>query len=360
MFEWLTRQLDKIASPTLDWVQVEVTTHCNASCVYCPHTIMKNRWPNRHMSMELFSRLIPFLKYTDLVYLQGWGEPLLNTDFFDMARICKDQGKQVGFTTNGTLLTEETIERLIDLPLDIIGISLAGTTAKTHNRFRKGTDLNKVISSLLLLERMKAKKKLQKPEVHLAYLMLKSNFAELDGIPSLAKSVGAKQVIASNLTFIVDPKLFKEAIFNDTAHGDYYSMALERTRDRTALEDIIFEYHGPQLDHASLSCRENVRHACVVSVEGDVVPCVLTNPVLCGNQAWGDGESAYYTFKDQRLPIRQMSFGNIRHENLTRIWNKETYVQFRQLFIPYSSSKPNDRLPELPPCCLQCYKRLGA
>ena len=359
MFEWLIRQLDIIGSPTLDWVQVEVTTHCNASCLYCPHTIMKNHCPNRHMSMELFGELIPFLKYTDLVYLQGWGEPLLNRNFFDMARACKDRGKQVGFTTNATLLTEETIERLIDLPLDIMGVSLAGTTAKTHNRFRKGADLNKVISSLLLLDRMKAEKNSDRPEVHLAYLMLKSNFRELDGILSLAKSVGATQVIASNLTFIVDPELFGEAIFNDTDHGDDYRTALERTKDQAQHEDIIFEYHGPSLDQTSRSCRENVRHACVVNVEGEVVPCVLTNPVLCGNQAWGYGEPTYYAFKEHLLPIRGMSFGNIGHENLTRIWNREDYVHFRQLFVPHTSSK-GDTMHELPPCCLQCYKRLGA
>jgi len=36
MFEWVKRQLEKIASPTLDWVQVEVTTYCNGACIYFP------------------------------------------------------------------------------------------------------------------------------------------------------------------------------------------------------------------------------------------------------------------------------------------------------------------------------------
>jgi MoaA/NifB/PqqE/SkfB family radical SAM enzyme len=36
MFKWVKTQWDKINSPTLDGVQVEVTTHCNAACIYCP------------------------------------------------------------------------------------------------------------------------------------------------------------------------------------------------------------------------------------------------------------------------------------------------------------------------------------
>ena len=159
MFEPIKRYLDKICSPKLDWVQVEVTTHCNAACIYCPHTLLASHWTNEHMPIELLHKLIPFLRHTDLVYLQGWGEPLLNEDLFEMVRICKCRGKQVGFTTNGMLLTEDTIRTLVDLQLDIVGISLAGTTATTHNRIRRGTDFERIISHLELLRKVKAEKK---------------------------------------------------------------------------------------------------------------------------------------------------------------------------------------------------------
>lgn len=348
MFEWLKGRLDKISSPTLDWVQVEVTTHCNASCIYCPHTVMRNLWVNRHMPIELFHELIPFLRYTDLVYLQGWGEPLLNKDFFEMVRICKDQGKRVGFTTNGMLLTEDTIRTLVDLRLDIIGISLAGTTARTHNQIRKGTDFNQVISHLERLCKIKAEKKTEVPAVHLAYLMLKTNFHEIKEILPLGRRVGAKEIIASNLTLLMDPELSAEAIFHDTHHTDYHRSTLEEMTDRAARENIIFDYHGPSLDDASVRCRENVHHACVINVEGEVVPCVFTNPVL----------SSHYTFKDQSLPLRGMSFGNIRNENLTRIWNKKEYARFRDLFDPKTRRKGEQIRSEMPQSCKRCYKRL--
>ncbi len=359
MFEWVRRQLDKIGSPTLDWVQVEVTTHCNGSCIYCPRTVLRHTWPNIYMPIELFSELIPFLKYTDLVYLQGWGEPLLNNDFFEMVRICKDLGKRVGFTTNGMLLTEDTIQRLVDLQLDIIGISLAGTTARTHNQIRKGTDFNKLISHLERLCKIQAEKKTEVPAVHLAYLMLKSNFHELKEILPLAKRVGAKQIVASNQTLIVDPRLSGEAIFNDTIRTDYYRKTLEEIKHRAARENIIFDYHGPGLDDASVGCRENVHRVCVINVEGEVVPCVFTNPVLCESRELGNAKPPCYIFNEQSLPLRGMSFGSIRNESLTRIWNKKEYAEFRELFDPETRRKPGQTRSEMPQSCVKCYKRLG-
>ena len=359
MFELIKRQLDKFGSPTLDWVQVEVTTYCNESCIYCPHTLMQKRWANRHMPIELFNELVPFLRHTDLVYLQGWGEPLLNNDFFDMMRICKDRGKRVGFTTNGMLLTEDTIQTLVDLELDIIAISFAGTTARTHNQIRKGSDFNQVISHLERLRKIKAEKKTHVPAVHLAYLMLKSNFDELKEILPLAKRVGAKQIVASNQTLIIDPKLSTEAIFNNTESTDYYRNTLSEIRNRAASENIIFDYHGLGLDDGSVGCRENVHRACVINVEGEVVPCVFTNPVLCESRELGNAKPPCYIFNEQSLPLRGMSFGSIRNESLTRIWNKKEYARFRELFDPETRRKPGQTRSEMPQSCVKCYKRLG-
>jgi MoaA/NifB/PqqE/SkfB family radical SAM enzyme len=258
------------------------------------------------------------------------------------------------------LLKEDTIQILIELDLDIIGISLAGTNAKTHNRIRKGTDFSKVISNLERLGKIKTEKKTWSPEVHLAYLMLGSNFNELKEILPLAKRIGAKQIVASNLTLIIDPKLSAEAIFNDTVRTDYYRDTLDDIRHEAASENIIFDYHSPGLDNDSLCCRENVRHACVINVEGEVVPCVLTDPVLSENRKLGDDKPRHYIFKDQSLPLRAMSFGNISNESLTRIWNKKEYTEFREHFKPETTRSPEQILSEMPQCCVKCYKRLGA
>lgn len=360
ILKWGKRQLDKLGSPELDWVQVEVTTRCNAACIYCPHTLLRKRWTDRDMPMGVFRRLIPFLKYTDLVYLQGWGEPLLNENLFEMIRICRDRGKRVGLTTNGMLLTDKTLQTLVDLKLDVLGISLAGTHSKTHNRIRKGTDLDRIISSLEALRTIKDAKETQRPSVHLAYLMLKSNFDELRKIVSLAKAVGAEQVVASNLTLILDPKLSAEAIFDDTGEKDYYRTTLEEIKKKAHGEKMVFEYHGPALDDTSLVCRENVRAACVISVGGEVIPCVLMDPVLSDKRMQGEKGPCHYIFKGQRLPLNSLFFGSIETESLTEIWYRRDYSAFRDLFAPRTTERPGQIVSQMPQCCVACYKRLGA
>ncbi|HID31140.1 MAG TPA: hypothetical protein EYP19_14235, partial [Desulfobacterales bacterium] len=60
----------------------------------------------------------------------------------------------------------------------------------------------------------------------------------------------------------------------------------------------------------------------------------------------------------QTLPLRGMSFGNIRNESLTRIWNKKEYARFRVLFDPKTRRNTEQIRSEMPQCCLRCYKRL--
>lgn len=337
MFEWIKGQLDRAGSPRLDWIQLEVTTHCNSSCTYCPHTRMRDRWVRKHMSMELFREIVPFLRRTDLVYLQGWGEPLLNEDLLEMIRVCKGEGKRVGFTTNGMLLTERMIRALIDLRLDILGFSLAGATAETHNRIRKGTDFREVVSRMEDLKRIRGRGRAGAPAVHLAYLLLRSNFEEIRDLLPLAERVGAEQVVASNPALILDPALSSQALFGDLQRMDHYCSTLEEIMESAARKNILFDYAGPGLDENSLSCRENVHRACVVNVEGEVTPCVFTNPIVSPSP---------------------MSFGNLRNESLGRVWRKRKYAGFRALFDPMMAREPGEIRSRLPAGCLTCTRRL--
>jgi MoaA/NifB/PqqE/SkfB family radical SAM enzyme len=248
------------------------------------------------------------------------------------------------------LLTDGTIETLVDLQLDILAVSLAGTTHTTHNRIRKGTDLDQIISHLERLCAIKAERNSKAPSVHIAYLMLRSNSHELKDILSLARRVEAKQVVASNLALIVDPSLAEEALFDDPERIHECQDVLDKIREDASHQDITFDYHGPGLDADSLSCRENVHRACVINVEGEVVPCVFTNPVL----------SSHYIFQGESLPMSSMSFGNIRNESLTHIWNKKEYAAFRELFDPATTMRPERIRQTMPLCCSKCYKRLEA
>ncbi len=133
--------------PRLDWLQIEVTTHCNARCAYCPHTLYQSSWQSRHLPLPVFQGLLPVLRKTKLVYLQGWGEPLLHPDFFTMVALARQRGCQVGTTTNATLLTGAVIEQIVASGLDILAFSLTGL-GPNHDRWRAGTSYEQVLQAI--------------------------------------------------------------------------------------------------------------------------------------------------------------------------------------------------------------------
>jgi len=353
MFQWVNRILDKIGSPELDWVQVEVTSQCNAACSYCPQPLIGHK---QHMPFELFKKLLPNIGYTDLVYLQGWGEPLLNPDLFSMIRACKATGKRVGFTTNGMLLNNETIQRMIDLETDIISISLTGTHPATHNRIRKGTDLTKIIKNLELLQEIKKEKNIQHPVIHLAYLMLASNLHELQEVVGLAKRLGVEQIVCSHLSLILHEPLRPEALFNQKEEWQRFTGILDAAAAEAQRENLVFAFNSPVSQNQTEYCSENIGRACVVSVTGEVGPCVFTSPTLSQGNGQTERSPLLHIFQNSFESCQPLSFGNIAHESLTQIWNKQEYHEFRNLHD--SCITQHDTAARLlPPACRSCHKR---
>jgi heme b synthase len=71
-----------------------------------------------------------------VIILTG-GEPLLRSDIFDLARHGSSKGFRMVMATNGTLITEETVQAMKASGIQRISISLDGPNPETHDAFRK-------------------------------------------------------------------------------------------------------------------------------------------------------------------------------------------------------------------------------
>ena len=211
----IIEKLVSLFTPTFDWIQVEVTSACNAACIYCPRTVYRKIWEDRHLPLDTFKKLKPAFAKTRHIHLQGWGEPFLHPDFFEMVAIAKAQAFQVGTTTNAMLLNEETVRKVIESGLDILAFSLAGTTER-NDVIRKGTSLKKVLKAIETLSREKEKRGTSGPEIHVAYMLFRSGMTELETLPSLLEGLGVSQVVVSTLDFVPTEELRKEAVIPAT------------------------------------------------------------------------------------------------------------------------------------------------
>ncbi|HTF98962.1 MAG TPA: radical SAM protein [Nitrospirota bacterium] len=320
--------LRSLRAPAFDWIQVEVTSFCNASCNYCPHTVFRDAWTSRHMTLETFKRLTPAFKKTKLVYLQGWGEPFLNPDFFRMAGIAKHAGCRVGTTTNGIVLDKDTIDRIIRTGLDVLTFSLAHTEP-CSDFIRTGARLDMVLAKIRMTAAAKRLAGADKPAVHVAYLLLRSNREEVKKLPELLKGLGVDQVVISTLDLPLSPELEREAFFPRTEEEyEELQSVLEAVRIEGEHAGIPIHYQIGYAGRRRVLCSENIEEAVVIAANGDVHPCVFMN--LSAPDAQPD----------------RLTFGNINNQPLDDIWRTKAYRRFRKSFY-------QDRLS---PRCLRCSK----
>lgn len=158
------------------------------------------------MPLELFRGLKPTPKKNDLVFLHGKGDPFTHPDFFEFARFAQSLGCQVGTTTNGMPLKEESRRRLIEARLDILTLSLTDIY-QIIDQIRRSTSLKQVLNALGMLRRMAKETGQKLPAIHIAYLLLRSQMDNLQKLPPFFAELGIVQVVISTLDFVAAPEL---------------------------------------------------------------------------------------------------------------------------------------------------------
>jgi MoaA/NifB/PqqE/SkfB family radical SAM enzyme len=303
------------------WLQVEVTTYCQAACLYCPHTVYRDRWESRHLDLAIFKRLLPELHRVHLVYLQGWGEPFLHPDFFTLVSLAKRAGCQVGTTTNGMLLDVDLLSRLVDQEVNVVAFSLAGV-GESNDAVRRGTRFALVLEALRQLQDLKMRKGAVLPKVHVAYMLLRSGLVDLPRLPSALAGLGVSQVVVSTLDFVAAPELARESL--RLGPPEEYRDLLARLADlaaqgrRLGLE--VF-HHLPPLGRGRPQCPENIHRSLCVAADGQVAPCVYLNlKVPGGTMMTSLGERRHF----------RLTFGSLAEKTLPQIWRTPGYRRWRQ------------------------------
>ncbi len=336
----LRAALTNFFTPRFDWIQVEVTTFCQAACHYCPHTVYREHWTSQHLPLDTFRRLLPILKRARLVHLQGWGEPFLHPDFFTMVSRARQAGCQVATTTNGMLLDADDLRRVVDLEMEVVAFSLAGTGAN-NDAVRRGTSFAAVLKNIETLGEIKAKKGASLPKVHVAYMLLASGLDEVALLPEALAGLGVSQVVVSTLDFVASPALARESL--KLAAPEAYQQAtarLNEVADRARRQGLeIYSQLAPPPDWPN-PCAENITRALCVAADGAVAPCVFLNlPVQEETYMGREGEDLY----------SRLSFGAVEaDQSLLRTWRSRDYRKFRRVWAKGHT----------PPACRGCLKSL--
>ena len=315
----------------LDCIQVEVTSRCPGRCTYCPHTTMGAGWHSRDLDMETFTLLWPLMRRSGRVHLQGWGEPLLNPDFFAMAAVARKAGCAVSTTTCGLTMNEEVAVKLVEAGLDIVAFSLAGTDAAS-NASRHGVDFDRVCRAVSSLQTVRRARPAVHLEMHFAYLMLASTMEAVRGLPELMHRLGVDAAVVSTLDYSPSPELEPEGFAPHEAEKLARAAAVLRDTEAKARRlGVGFHWALPWPEAPGTSCKEKIDRSLYVGADGSVSPSVYVDLPAAG------------------FDPRRRVFGNLHEQNPLEIWESAEFRRFRERLAGGDADLP----------CMTCPKRFS-
>ncbi len=172
-------------------IQFEPTTYCNLNCESCARS--KYLTHPKHLSLENFKHIIEQIRPMK-ISLSGAGEPFMNPHLFDLIRLAKEYGCSINTTTNGTLLTQEVCDHIVESGLDLMKISIDAATPETYQKNRGVDKFFQIADGIRALTEARKRLDSIKPFIRFNYVMSKDNFHEMAATIELARKLGISAI----------------------------------------------------------------------------------------------------------------------------------------------------------------------
>src|SRR5208282_6004248 len=109
----------------------EVTKGCNLRCVHCRATATELASPKDLPTAQCLNIIDQIAAFSNPNLVLSGGEPLYRSDIFQLAQYATDKGLHVALATNGTLVTREVAQKIVDAGVERVSFSLDGSNADT-------------------------------------------------------------------------------------------------------------------------------------------------------------------------------------------------------------------------------------
>jgi len=109
--------------PVVAW---NVTRRCNLKCIHCYTDSDESASPDELTTDEGKTLLDDLATFQIPALLFSGGEPLMRKDIFELIAYARKLGIRSTLSTNGTLITPEIAQRVKDVGVSYVGISLDG------------------------------------------------------------------------------------------------------------------------------------------------------------------------------------------------------------------------------------------
>ena len=290
--------------PILHDLFLEVTSRCNAKCEHCGsscgYEIPKDEISAEEIKKVLLAVSQKYDAHKILLNVTG-GEPLMRKDLFEIMDYANRLGYPWGMTTNGMLINDEIIKKMIDTNMQTISISLDGLK-ETHEAFRKvPNSFDKIITGIKKLQEVPSIKIVQVTTV-----ANKKNLQELDALYQLMLDLKVKYWRVVNVDPIGRAKDNKDILLEPKDYVYLWNF-IKRIRE----EKLIKVDYGCS-HYLDIDLEKEIRDNYFICATGIYVASILSN---------GD------IFVCPNVPRRKEFIqGNIKNDNFLEVWENKFQI----------------------------------
>lgn len=337
---WRAGEVETLSLPA--HLYVTVTERCNLKCNHCiTHAPTRTRSGTaRSLRPWLIEALAePFAAAHYFGFSHG-GESLTSPHFFDVLRAIgrARQGRpgrtDIHLLTNGMLLEEARIRRLIDHGITSLAISLDGATAATNNAIRAGGDFDAIVGNARTAIELRAKLGADL-RIGISTVVTVGNVHELGALGALCHEIGADWLKIEE-TFPANP-FARHALLDPRGPEAAAAMAdLRRTVEPT---DVVVVDHltppdGCRCDPGSQAFRR----------ADDFANRATFNPCrMAWEQACVDPDGTVHPVDCFQPPL-----GNLSETPFLELWNGEMARSYRRAALASTSSRLRRNCPHVP------------
>ncbi len=299
--------------------QIEPARDCNLRCLMCPwHGLRSKRNGVMDMQEGTWRRLAPYLNEVQSIDFTGSGEPLLNPHLFEWLTEAGECGCHTGFLTNGLLLDDDAILRLLEAKPNWVGFSVDAAEKAIYEKIRKGSDYDTVCNAIQSLSRSRRG---SRPLVMINFVIMDLNLDQLEDIIRLAQKLGVDQVNFKQCDVSRDEHgrslgLFEAEKTRRTAKLQKKMDKARRLAKKVGIKTNAFSFHPTQQP----VCDQDPRDSLFIRCDGIAAPCI--------NLAYG-GSSLFF---GDKATLPDTHFGDVMLVSPEAIWTAESCLNFRRCF----------------------------
>jgi len=297
--------------------------HCNYRCIFCEwfspllKQVRKQIASQNCMSIDDFKRVTRDLSElgTKVLLIGNIEEPFLDAQLMEKIEYAKQHKLRCFLITNGSLINEENAEKIVDLKLDYLNVSINATTPETYPKIhinQTEDTFQRIVSMMSLIEKLKEKKRTSFPRTRLSMVVCNRNYQDTAKLVELCHEIGVKNALIKR--FISSTKEIVEEL-------ELTSKQEEETKRYLATASESAKQLGVNIDMewaewtSAQRAPSNLNMPCyygwlfsVIDADGNVYPCCF----------------------QERSP--SSAIGNIRKDEFSTLWSSKEYQAFRRNF----------------------------